>query len=711
MKKSMYVLIGSLMALGLIVFQSNPNPAIYTGHGNPELLSALYDNWKQHYEKQGRPEILRVGLAHSRSFSKIETTAFGKAALNLANGEFEIKVNGLPQDRSYDVWLLDHHTKAPETKAAIPIGQLSTDNSIQRLKTALNREALSGFTLDAIAVTVAGQTPEQGGVLFGSPGMLQRVYYTQRQWPVAAIASRDDIGATPQNVAELAFAFLLPKAAVAAQNNKSDKTSQQQLAALIARGQQLFTEETFGGNGRTCSTCHRPDNNHTIDPAYIAKLPKNDPLFVAEYNPKLAALEKPALMRQFGLFLANIDGFDKPGVMRSSSHLMGLSHSLKFETAAMKGEFPEDDDYFQTHNPIAQMDDRETQAIGWSGDGAPDGGSLRDFARGAVVQHMPKTMARVEGADFRLPNEDELDALEAYMLSLGRSDELNLAAMTFKSALVEKGKLLFNTKENPIVNGQPVMGTTGNCNGCHMNAGAISSTTGGNPTRDTGVERMRDQLHHLVDPSVAYDGGFGQVEQHDCGPDANQTCFSDGSIAPRGERQGERLTRFNTPSLVEAADTAPFFHNHTVSTLEESVAFYNTDAFNQSPSAFTSSGKNRMIKLDSSQVVAIAMFLRTINALENIRSSNQLDGKAIVLRGKASDDMVKLAIADTRDAVRVLSEAAINPYPEALEKLKEALGLEQTAAERFTFGRSRQKMLERAMSLKTEAKAMMVSGG
>ena len=28
-----------------------------------------------------------------------------------------------------------------------------------------------------------------------------------------------------------------------------------------------------------CATCHRPDNNHTIDPVYISKLPKNDPLF------------------------------------------------------------------------------------------------------------------------------------------------------------------------------------------------------------------------------------------------------------------------------------------------------------------------------------------------------------------------------------------------------------------------------------------------
>ena len=50
---------------------------------------------------------------------------------------------------------------------------------------------------------------------------------------------------------------------------------------------------TFDGNGRTCATCHPPSNNFTIDPAFIASLPSDDPLFVAEFNPDLAALEDP----------------------------------------------------------------------------------------------------------------------------------------------------------------------------------------------------------------------------------------------------------------------------------------------------------------------------------------------------------------------------------------------------------------------------------
>jgi cytochrome c peroxidase len=61
------------------------------------------------------------------------------------------------------------------------------------------------------------------------------------------------------------------------------------------------------------------------------------------------------------------------------------------------------------------------------------------------------------------------------------------------------------------------------------------------------------------------------------------------------------------PSLVEAADTAPFFHNNSVDTIEGAVGFYNTDAFNNSPSGqFLSGGAGRGIALDPTQVKAVS---------------------------------------------------------------------------------------------------------
>src|SRR5574341_1592591 len=70
--------------------------------------------------------------------------------------------------------------------------------------------------------------------------------------------------------------------------------------ALAERGRQIFFNETFGGNGRTCGTCHPAQNNFTIDPAFIATLPPKDPLFVAEFVPDLKEnFENRRLLRKF----------------------------------------------------------------------------------------------------------------------------------------------------------------------------------------------------------------------------------------------------------------------------------------------------------------------------------------------------------------------------------------------------------------------------
>src|SRR5512134_3057468 len=101
---------------------------------------------------------------------------------------------------------------------------------------------------------------------------------------------------------------------------------------LIARGRDLFFNETFAGNGRTCGTCHREERNFTIDPAFIATLPKNDPLFVAEFNPDLKeGFESPRLMREVGLIRENLDGFDdlpNKFTMRGVPHVLALRTSV-----------------------------------------------------------------------------------------------------------------------------------------------------------------------------------------------------------------------------------------------------------------------------------------------------------------------------------------------------------------------------------------------
>src|SRR5438093_7200506 len=177
---------------------------------------------------------------------------------------------------------------------------------------------------------------------------------------------------------------------------KSASPPPDRLSQLIAKGSDLFFNETFGGNGRTCGTCHPAENNFTIGPAFIATLPKDNPLFVAEFIPALKEnFENPALMREFGLILENLDGFadlKNKFVMRGVPHVLGLRTSV--------------------NSPGGPR-------TGWSGDGAPGDGSLRSFATGAVIQHFTKTLNRVPGVDFRLPKIGRASCREGVMVTWG----------------------------------------------------------------------------------------------------------------------------------------------------------------------------------------------------------------------------------------------------------------------------------------------------
>ncbi len=370
-------------------------------------------------------------------------------------------------------------------------------------------------------------------------------------------------------------------------------------------GEQIFLNETFAGNGRTCGTCHRATDNFGLTPAFIANLPDDDPLFVAETNPDLAEnFENPRLMRELALILENQDGFDD---LPNDFNMRGIPHTLALRTS---------------------IDSRAGPQTGWSGDGAPGDGSLRSFATGAVIQHFTKTTNRIAGVDFRLPTDQELDALEAFQLSLGRQADLDLP-LPLKGVIAARGQEIF------------LDNTLGKCNACHFNAGAnadpaIFGPGAGNLNFDTGAENLPDQPADLTGEKNPPDDGFG----------------SPGN--------GE----FNTPPLVEAADTGPFFHNNSVETIEGAVAFYNGDAFTNSAAGQLLIGATgSAINLDATQVVAVAAFLRVINALENIRSSIELLDRAVLKideSDSATEALLGRALADTADGIEVLSGGGIH---------------------------------------------------
>jgi cytochrome c553 len=418
--------------------------------------------------------------------------------------------------------------------------------------------------------------------------------------------------------------------------------------AQIERGRQIFFNETFNGNGRTCGTCHREEANFSIDPAFIATLPPNDPLFVAEFVPALREhFENPRLMREFGLILENLDGFDD---LANKFVMRGVPHTLALRTSIASPQGPR---------------------TGWSGDGAPGDGSLRAFAVGAVIQHFTKTLNRVAGVDFRLPTDDELDALEVFQLSLGRQEDLTLP-LPLKGTAARRGQAIF--LDNSL----------GKCNLCHVNAGATANFGGGNignANFNTGVEDLPDQPARLTGEKVPRDDGLGTP--------------GDGT--------------FNTPPLVEAAESGPFFHNNAIETVEGAVAFYNGATFNNSPSgrALAAADPNgRGIVLDGTQVVAVAAFLRVLNALENIRASRANLEAAVGLGSfdtTARATLVNRALIDISDAIQVLNGGGL--HGDAVVLLRKASAAGKKARDSL-FGAAHK--LRRAIEALDAAHALIV---
>ena len=300
------------------------------------------------------------------------------------------------------------------------------------------------------------------------------------------------------------------------------------VTAQICAGADIFFRETFNGNGRTCGTCHPANNNFMIEETFAQNLHNTnpaDPLFVFEREPKLAQLEDINIMLGLGSILENVDGPPDP---THKFVFRGVPHTLSLATTIAR-----DTDDGTTNPPV--------QRTGWSGDGAPGDGSLRQFLNGAITQHYTKDLLRRPGTDFRLATDQELDLTLAFQLALGRLNDLNLSQVRMFDADAEFGRQVFL---DPV---------HGRCNICHANAGANSLDTGKNRNFDTGTRQVPVVGGGTFLGKQMFDGGFGGQGL----PAYNIQAFNNGE-GLNGFGNGT----FNTPPIIEAVDTGPFFHTN-----------------------------------------------------------------------------------------------------------------------------------------------------
>jgi cytochrome c peroxidase len=556
-------------------------------------LALAFGRFKQEFVTLGRDRAFDIGLG---PFPQLGTEQLGRAPLvldfeqsgDIFTGAFSVRTEAgfeLPSELAYDLWAgrnVEGAGRSMRPEQGDELTFLGTISAQTREFFSANVNFRDFSSIDFLLLTREGVAPEQSVVALANLSLFEKRYFAEQfGWTLPSAQG-------------------VPSAAVPTDD------------PLIERGFSVFFSETFAGNGRTCGSCHRAENNFTIDPAFVATLSPDDPLLAAGRNvPGLEgdqASDPLGLMREKGLILENLDGPAPAGhVFRSVQHTLGLAATTtRARVSILDGQTVE-----------GPPDER----TGWSGDGSPGRGTLHDFAVGAISQHLTNDVARRSGVDFRLPTQAELDALEAFQLSLGRSKELDVRALTFREQAAENGKTLFNSQ--------------GLCFVCHNNGGARSQGPAifNNVNLDQGVEQRPETLALGLPP----DAGFGKAPKFD----------ENGTF--RGFGTGE----FNVQTLIEAADTPPFFHNNSAATLEDAVRHYTTDAFDPVLAGFSAETRPT---LDEQQVQDVAAFLRVLNAAENVRQVRQRLEYVRDHRSARNDALLQLALADVRDAVEVLAQ-------------------------------------------------------
>ena len=586
------LLIGAISMAPLFSHAQNETDPPNTGMADPAAVIHAFDRFRSQLPDAGR--TLVIPLTTLRGITSESLNSGGSVRIDMAAGSITSEVTGLPSTGVFDLWVIDnrpahgHSTLAEPSDVMIRIGSYAAAASAHTLSATIARERLNGFFPDRAFVVRSNQSPLSSFVLTGSSTTFDRLL----RWQVRFTDHPDAaIGFDPGEAASRRASF----------------------SRLTAQGRGLFLQEKFSGNGRTCGTCHVENNNFTIDPDFISALPHSDALFVAENNPSLSSLENADLMRRLGLILVNADGFEN---LTGKFTLRAVQSVLALGNSIAPPLLPNDVDF--TNNG---RNANPPQRLGWGNDGAP----LRDFPIVAIVQHAPRSLNRRPGVDFRVPTDEELDALAVYQLGLGRQEDFALQTLELKSTLADSGKKLFLDTGNI---GQP---GRKNCNACHFNAGGTAGLSlnpqapGFTPRLDGNPRGMNasaptnvNETPFALDLRLPRDGGFGLLLL----PTGGFGNFGD--VPFLGTRPFEE---HNSPPLVEAADTSPFFHNHTLKDLESAVAFYGTPAFQNSPLSIGSPliGGPVPVKISSDpndpEVQAIAAFLRVLNALENIRSS------------------------------------------------------------------------------------------
>jgi cytochrome c peroxidase len=316
-------------------------------------------------------------------------------------------------------------------------------------------------------------------------------------------------------------------------------------------GRRLFERETFGGNGRTCRTCHTQETG-TVSPQDARqrfRIDRHDPLFVHDGSDDgnghgVKRMLKDATILVTIPLATNVRLADDPS---AETVVVPRGIPTTLNTPAL--------------DAVLMLDGRQ-----------PD---LQRQAMGAIHDHAQATtfptgaeLDRIK--DFELSNEFFSDPALKRFARGGKMPDLPLA----RTAAEKRGRRFFED----VVDFVDLK--HGACAGCH--AGPMLNETNlfgqlafGVPVGTRFQDILVSELNAAGNPVREYIFNQGTPgERHVFSPDLGRSAIT--GVTDLEDTTFSNFNAFKIPQLRGVRDTAPYFHDNSAKTLEDVLAHYKT---------------------------------------------------------------------------------------------------------------------------------------
>jgi cytochrome c peroxidase len=344
-------------------------------------------------------------------------------------------------------------------------------------------------------------------------------------------------GSVVVGLAVAALATVSPMSSVHASQALSERSGVASVRAveLARNGEQLFDKETFGGDGRTCATCHRPEDGFSTTPASAQArfaADPNDPLFRPSDSDDGVGRQYTRLLAhattrvRIPLTCRNIWLEDDP---KAASIVVNRGIPGLLDTPAL--------------DPMLMSDGRAASLEEQASDAIHDHAETREVAS-------PDALRQI--ATFEIG--DRFFSSDVFRRFARRGPAPELPAGNTDQE--KRGRVHFLP--------------TGACGRCH--SGPMLNTTSSTAVIGAGHRFANVRAGELV-PSQRINPF---VKWHLINNDGTERVFSDfadpGRILITCRR--EDLTNFKIRSLWNVKNTAPYFHDNSAKTLADVIAHY-----------------------------------------------------------------------------------------------------------------------------------------